>query len=200
MDPIFSADGFGLNLFFTKYANIPHAKADQQKFEDVDTQVAPLEDVFPYQVCHVWSQLRYGGLERVCNTAGVRWDNADAWIESLPPSYRGWAYSDDQGNEVWSMEAGTVAVRLFLVLCVDLMLTSNDLKGFVKCLFAAKLPHRVCASQVAEWLPDLGCCPMMDIQANEYCLCPSLSTLLSVAAENLGEYSRICDICVLVSR
>ena len=167
----FCYDGLGLNLFFTKYSNIPHAKVDQQKFEDADAHDAPLKDVFPYQVCHVWSQLHYGGIQRVCNTANVCWDNAESWVEGLPPPYRGWTYKDGKGNEVWSMEAGTVV-------------------AFVKALVASRLPNRVCASQVAEWLPDLDCRAVMDLMANEYCLCTCLSVLLSAAAENLGQWLR----------
>ena len=64
---------------------------------------------------------------------------------------------------------------------------------FVKSLFASKLPHRVYVSQVAEWLPDVDSRPIKDRMANEYCLCPPLSALLSAAAESLGDHKRAVE-------
>ena len=56
---------------------------------------------------------------------------------------------------------------------------------FAKSLFAARMPHRACAGQVVEWLPDVDCRAFGD-QANEITMCPGISTLLSAAAENFG--------------
>ena len=150
------------------FGDVESARAEHFKWTEIDAAIQLLADVHNNAVFFKWPylELEKGGLESVCDLWRVSWNNAKQWIQSQPRSTLQWTYCHDEG-EVRSLgETASVA--------------------FVKAYLGALLPHVTPSAELAEWLPDPDCCEFDDI-INDSGILPSLSTFVSLAAENIGE-------------